>query len=169
MEYIDTTLPLHSRIWIYQSNRFFTDAEANALQKAAKEFAAQWTSHKVGVAGDAAVLHRLFLILAADENVTGVSGCSIDSSVHFVRSIEKQYHISFFDRKKVAYMQDGQVFLTDVGELQKAMQQDLMPKDITVFNNLVNTLGRLKTDWLQPYQQSWVKNYQPAEISGLTL
>lgn len=169
MEYIDTTLPLHSRIWIYQSNRFFTDAEATALQKAAKEFAAQWTSHKVGVAGDAAVLHRLFLILAADENVTGVSGCSIDSSVHFVRSVEKQYNVSFFDRNKVAYVKDGEVCLTGVSELQTTAQQGILSQNIGVFNNLVNSLGRLKTDWIQPYHQSWVKNYQPAGISGLTL
>jgi hypothetical protein len=97
---IHNRLPLHSTTWVYQSSRLFTETEAVEIAQRAKQFAAQWTAHKVGVAGDGDLLYNLFVVLMADEDVTGVSGCSIDSSVHFIKSLEKDYGVSFFGQRK---------------------------------------------------------------------
>ena len=38
-------MPADSRIWIYQSNREFTNAEETQIEKLTKDFLESWTAH----------------------------------------------------------------------------------------------------------------------------
>ena len=82
-------LPSHSRVWVYQSDRKFTTQELALISEKAIVFVDQWTKHGSDLQGSFVVKYNQFLILAVDEGFNNVSGCSIDSSVHFVQEIEK--------------------------------------------------------------------------------
>src|SRR5687768_12164030 len=117
---IKNVLPSGSRVWVYQSVRKLSQEEAKQIGEKIKQFVSTWTSHKEGVAGFGALLYDRFVVLMADEQVTGVSGCSLDSSVHFIKEIEKEAGTNFFDRWNIAYKKDGEVLscsLTEFGEL----------------------------------------------------
>jgi hypothetical protein len=77
----------NSRVWIYQSDRPFNNSETFGIGKALNDFVANWKSHGVPVKGYANIFFDQFIILMADEEATGVSGCSIDSSVHVIQEI----------------------------------------------------------------------------------
>ena len=80
-----------SKVWIYQSSRLFLISEALEMEDMLKDFAANWKSHGSPVKGFANLFFGRFIVLMADETATGVSGCSTDSSVHLIKSIEKKY------------------------------------------------------------------------------
>src|SRR5690606_12739531 len=96
-----------NRVWIYQADRFLTDNEVADIDLLLQDFVAQWTAHGSALAGKSRVQYNLFLILEVDEAQTGASGCSIDKSVHFIKSLEQRFSVGFFDRMKVAF-KDGQ-------------------------------------------------------------
>jgi hypothetical protein len=79
-----------SRVWIYQANRPFNEREAAEINEQLHQFASQWLSHGTPVKGWGKLLFNQVIVLMADESATGVSGCSTDSSVRIVKSLERQ-------------------------------------------------------------------------------
>ncbi len=106
---ISNSLPANARVWVYQSNRAFTAQEMAEIELRLKDFVNQWTSHKVGVEGDGAIIYNRFIVLMADEEKVKLGGCSIDSSVHFIKALERDYGLNFFDRWNIAYLQGDKV------------------------------------------------------------
>src|SRR6218665_3568307 len=86
----------HSRVWIYQSSRPLSEKEELEINEQLYQFYAQWQAHGAPVKGWAKLLFHRFIVLMADESHVEVSGCSTDSSVRVIKSIEKQYSINLF-------------------------------------------------------------------------
>ncbi len=164
---ISNSLPANARVWVYQSNRSFTPQEIAGIEPKLKDFVNQWTSHKVGVEGDGAVLYNRFIVLMADEEKVKLGGCSIDSSVHFIKGLEKEYGLNFFDRWNIAYLQGGIVLSCNRPEFEKLVEEGKVTDDTIVFNNLVSTKQQLQTSWQITYGKSWLKNLAPVN-SGFT-
>ena len=148
----------NSRVWVYQSNRAFTTNEAALIAEKVKTFVTQWTAHKMEVAGGGALLHNRFIVLMADEAEVGVSGCSVDSSVNFIRSIGSEFNVNFFDRCCIAYIKDGEVLTCSRAEFEKLVEEGTITDETIVFNNLVATKADLETKWKIAYKDSWLKN-----------
>ncbi|MGB0879774.1 MAG: ABC transporter ATPase, partial [Polaribacter sp.] len=70
-------LPDNSRIWIYQSDREFTQEEIEKITQKATHFINQWTRHGEDLKGSFTIKYNQFLVLAVDEGFNNVSGCSI--------------------------------------------------------------------------------------------
>lgn len=148
-------LPNTSRVWVYQSNRLFTAAEAAAITSQIKAFVGEWTAHKLKVYADGALLYNRFIILAADEQQVGVSGCSIDSSVRFIKELGAQYGVDFFDRFHVAYKVGEEVRSVDRAGFEVLIASGTITPDTFVYNNLVDNLADLRTKWKVPFKESW--------------
>lgn len=157
-----------SRVWVYQSNRAFTDAEAIIIADRINSFVKQWTAHKMEVTGFGVLAYNRFIILAADETHVAVSGCSVDSSVKFIRELGNELQVDFFDRWLVAYKTGEEVFSCSREEFEKLVQSGLVNDDTIVFNNLVQTLAEFESKWQVPYKNSWLKNLS-AEHSTFNL
>ena len=84
-------LPASSGVWIYQSDRAFSAEEVAAINTATSEFVSQWLAHKAKVIGDGRLLYDRFVVLVADEEKLQVSGCSIDSTVRFIKDLGAKY------------------------------------------------------------------------------
>ena len=84
-------LPDSSKIWIYQNQGAIPQETQKAIQAKLDVFVRQWAAHKVQLYGASAILEDHFIVLAVDENMTAASGCSIDSSVHFIKELEKEF------------------------------------------------------------------------------
>lgn len=162
---INNQLSAQSRTWVYQSNRKFTDSESAIITNRIKDFVAQWTSHKMGVTGYGELLFNRFIILMADENHVEVGGCSVDSSVHFVRSLGNDFQVNFFDRWLIAYKQNDEVITCPRAEFEKLVESGQVNDETIVFNNLVQTKAELETKWQLAYKDSWLKNLGPVSTS----
>ncbi len=149
-------LPDAARVWVYQSSRTFSERETMVLNSQLAAFAQQWTAHNHALRAQAQVLRQCFVVLAVDESQAGASGCSIDKSVYFLESLEQQFGVSLFDRLRLAY-------LADTGEIIFCSKSDFLSQytgggvsDVTfVFDNMISTLGELRSAWLKPLRESW--------------
>lgn len=144
----------NSRVWIYQSDRNFTPAETEEINKLITGFVEQWTAHKEQVTGAGAVLHNRFVVLIADESMVGVSGCSIDSSVHFIKTLGQKYGLNFFDRLQLAYLNGEAVQTATALQFKQLEAEGIIKADTIVFNNLVTTKAEFDTKWQIPYAGS---------------
>lgn len=155
MKQILNQLPGSSKVWIYQSSRELSGAEVIQMTSQVNEFIQQWTSHSKKVVAEGAVLYNRFVILAADESATEIGGCSIDSSVHFLRQLEQQFGIRLFDRLNVAYRENGKIQTVAQADFQDMLEKGLVNQDTVVFNNLVASVSELQNNWEVPLANSW--------------
>ncbi|WP_299818613.1 hypothetical protein [uncultured Pontibacter sp.] len=152
-------LPPHARLWIYQASRPFTEAEQTEIKPILQRFATEWSSHGKGLQASASLLHDRFLVLANNETATAASGCSIDASVRFVRELEEQFGVSFFDRSQLAFFNQGEVETVPMGELKSKVAAGDISKDTLYFDTLVNNYGELQQAWPKPAGNSWLSRY----------
>ena len=147
-----------SRVWIYQCSRIFTLDEALEIEEMLKEFTTQWKSHGTPVKAAGYLFFGQFIILMADEQATGVSGCSTDSSVRMIKDIEQRFGVSMFDRTVLAFVMNEKVQLLPLSQLQYAMDNGFISPLTLYFNNLVQTKEELERNWIIPVKDSWLAN-----------
>jgi hypothetical protein len=145
-----------SRVWIYQSNRQFTIAEALQIEELLEDFTTSWKSHGADVKGTARLFFGQFIILLADETATGVSGCSTDSSVRLIKSIEKDYNVDLFNRTTLAFILKERIQLMPLAQLGDAIKNDMITPDSLYFNNTVQNKKELIGNWIIPIKNSWL-------------
>jgi len=144
-----------SKVWIYQSNRAFTDTELVSLQQKLDAFTKDWAAHGQALKAKAEIRHHFFIVLIVDQEQANASGCSIDSSVRFMKEVEKEYGIDLFDRFNMAYKIDDQVFVNTKEDFETLISMKKITLDTIVFNNLVQTLAEYETRWEVPVAESW--------------
>ncbi|MBC9912843.1 hypothetical protein [Chitinophaga varians] len=145
-----------SRVWIYQSNRPFNEQEIREIDEQLLQFTEQWNAHGAPVKGWGRVVLGQVVILIADETDTTVSGCSTDSSVRVIKSIEKQYNVNMFDRLLLGFIVKDKVQLLPMAQLGYAMEQGFIDENTLYLNNTVLTKADLDTKWLIPLKDSWL-------------
>jgi hypothetical protein len=157
-EMLPEEMDASSRVWIYQSSRIFSISEALQIEEMLNEFVGSWHSHGVAVKGYGNLFYGQFIILMADETASGVSGCSTDSSVRLMKSIEQKFRVQLFDRLLLAFLIEGKVQLLPISQLDFAEENKFISRDTIYFNNTVQTKKELEEKWLLPLKESWLKD-----------
>lgn len=137
-------LPDNARLWSYQSDRKLTPTEKAWLEEILPPFLQEWAAHGAKLNAYGAVLGDHHLVLVVHEDQANASGCSIDSSVRFIKQIEKELGISFFNRLKMLVDNGQEEFFTSYAEL------DQLDPNALVYNNMVMTVGDWKKSWKVP-------------------
>ncbi len=146
-----------SRVWVYQSSRQLGLSEALEVEPLIEDFIAGWQAHGSQVKAFGNLFFGQFLVLMADETAGAtVSGCSTDSSVRFVKSLEARFNISFFDRTMLAFYRKEKIERLPMNQLQYAVENGFIDGDTLFFNNVVQTKKELEQDWVIPVKASWL-------------
>jgi hypothetical protein len=153
------TLPATARVWIYQANQPFREADIPQIKKYVDEFAQSWVSHNRQLTAHGDVLHNRFVVLMVDENTADASGCSIDKSVHFMQQLGQAYGVDLFDRMTFSWMENEEVKSAKSDEFAQLYASGKITDDTLVFDNLVKTKGELDEKWLKPLNESWHKRF----------
>ncbi|MGY5352948.1 ABC transporter ATPase [Wenyingzhuangia sp. IMCC45533] len=153
------TLPDNARVWVYQSNREFTDTEIDLIASRTTEFVEQWTRHGENVRGSFTIVHQRFLIVAVDQDFMEVSGCSIDASVKLVQQLQAELQVDMLDKLAIAYKNNKEVTITTLAEFGKKVKNKEINANTIVFNNMVNTKIGVETQWEVPAKESWHARY----------
>lgn len=157
------SLPDHSRIWIYQSNRKFNSHEVNIISDALTAFTERWNVHGVPMPCSFEIRFNQFIILAADEHSHSASGCSIDDSVRTMKDLCEKINIELFDRTQIAFKKEEEVLIVNLTDLKKEYESGTWDQESLVMNNLINTKAELADHWLVPASTTWLKRYIPGE------
>ncbi len=153
------TLPEESRVWIYQANRSFSESELSQLEDQLKVFIEAWTTHGKDLKAGYKIVYKRFIVIALNQNLNSASGCSIDSSVHFIQELEKQYNVDLMDKMNVSYKQGEFIAYKPLLDFKKMAQQKAVSKKTIVFNNLVTNIAEFKENWEVPASESWHKRF----------
>ena len=145
-----------SRVWVYQASRLLSLSEALEVEELINRFCAEWRSHGADVDAYGNLFFGQFLILMADETRAGVSGCSTDSSVHFVKELGQQFKVDFFDRSNLAFVIKDKIQLLPLNQLPYAFENGFIDADTLYFNNTVLNKEQLENNWIIPIKDSWL-------------
>ena len=148
-------MPSDARVWVYQSNRPLSEVEVKTIENSGLDFINNWTAHGASLKASFDVLYHRFVVLSVDEAQALASGCSVDKSVHFIKEVEKQLNLNFFDRMQVAYRKGEEIAACSLFEFEKLALQNFVNASTIVFNNMVNTKFSFDTEWEVPLKQSW--------------
>lgn len=148
-----------ARIWIYQADRQMSAEEQKLVAESLTSFCTSWTAHNKALSASFTIDYNHFVILAVDENDHQASGCSIDSSVHFITRLGNQLNIDFLNRSQIAFLIDNNIKTYPLPNIkEKITSGEIKPED-QVFNNNILFKKELNTSWLIPVKQSWAKKY----------
>lgn len=152
-------LPDHTRVWIYPSNRPFITEELSLIHKKAKAFIEKWTAHGSDLHAGIDLPYNRFIVLGLNESVQSASGCSIDSSVHFVQSLERDIGVTLLDKMNVTFRNESSIDHIPLKEFRTKAKKKQVKADVIVFNNLVLNKMEYNTHWEVPASQSWHARY----------
>ncbi|APZ46591.1 ABC transporter ATPase [Polaribacter reichenbachii] len=152
-------LPNNSRVWIYQSDREFTNKEVEFISTKTEEFINAWTRHGDDLKGSFTIKYNQFLVLAVDESFNNVSGCSIDSSVRFVQELEKELELDLMNKMNITFKDNEHINLVKLSDFQRFAAAKKITSETIVFNNMVDTKEDFENNWEVPAKQSWHKRF----------
>ncbi|MCP4520761.1 MAG: hypothetical protein GY827_03550 [Cytophagales bacterium] len=160
MDTIIKTMPATAKVWIYQANRAFSEAEQVQIDAFLDNFVTGWNSHGKAIKGAFEIRYNQFIILMADENVASVSGCSIDSSVAVIREIEQKLGLNLLDKSKVAFLRENDTIeLVDFMNIKQQVVNGNVVATTKTFNNMLTTFGDYQDNWIVEAKDSWLKRY----------
>ena len=152
-------LPKNSRVWIYQSEREFTLKEIELISVKTEDFINQWTRHGDDLKGSFTIKYNQFLVLAVDESFNNVSGCSIDSSVRFIKGLENDLQLDLMDKMNITFKDNENINLVKLSDFQKFAKEQKVTSETIVFNNMVDTKEGFENNWEIPAKESWHKRF----------
>ena len=152
-------LPETARLWVYAAPRPFTSQELSFIEATAPEFLEAWATHGTPLQASYQLLENQFLVLSVNEAVQTASGCSIDSSMGYVRSLEQKFGFSLTDRSLVYFLMGDKVNAIPLAELKQQIEQGIVEPGTPLINTLVATKGELTQKWVQTAGDSWLKRY----------
>ena len=148
-------LPENSRIWIYQSNRSFTEIELEDISSKLIVFLHSWSAHGSDLQAGFEIKYKRFIIIALDQEKQPATGCSIDASVQFIQALETLYSVDLMDKMNVSYKQGEYVAYKTLTDFKKMAKDKAVSKNTIVFNNLVNSKSEYQEFWEVPASESW--------------
>ena len=152
-------LPENSKIWIYTSNRELSDDEVNRIEGISNEFLNKWTSHGIKVEASVLIPYNHFIIICANQENQNLSGCSIDDSIRFIKTIEEDLDISLLNREIVTFKDGENIKKINLKNLKSEVADGNIGPDTIVFNNLIDTKKDYINDWETNVSNSWLNNY----------
>jgi hypothetical protein len=138
-------LPEESKIWVYQSNRKFSD-EFSEIESALQAFLENWAAHGTSLVSSYQLKYNRFIILAVDQDVQSATGCSIDASVEFIQSLEQKTKVDLLDKMNVTFKLGEHIAHKPLIDFKKMVKDKAVTGNTIVFNNLIN---------IQEYNESW--------------
>jgi hypothetical protein len=148
-------LPEESKIWIYQSNRKFSDAEFDAIETDLKSFLENWSAHGTSLECSYELKYNRFIIIAVNQEVQSATGCSIDASVAFIQGLEKKYEVDLLDKMNVTFKLGEHIAHKPLLDFKKMVKDKAVTENTIVFNNLVNNLQEYTESWEVAAIDSW--------------
>jgi hypothetical protein len=150
-------LPDAARLWVFAAQHPLHRDDADAVLARVDAFLAEWHAHGHPVVGARELLYDRFLLVAADEEATGVSGCSIDSLFRVLKDVERNLGLSLLDSSLVFYRDENDVVRSATrAEFRQMVGAGEVRGDSTVFDNTVSSIAALRGGaWERPMRESW--------------
>jgi len=160
-------LPDDARVFIFGFEKPLKDEEKKQVGTRVEAFLSSWTSHENSVEAASQILYDRFLILGA---VSGLSGCSIDKSVHLMQEIRDSRGLNALNYDLVFYRENSAIKSVKRGEFETLSRNKSVSPSTIVFDNTVQKLGDVRAGhWETPAEQSWHARAFFRKVPGLDI
>ncbi len=149
------TMPADAKVWVYAANRKLSTVEQKEIIARANTFTNNWKSHGQSLKAVFDILHDVFLVLMVDEQVNPVGGCGTDESIHFMQALEKDFHISLFNRFQVELIKENELILTTKADALKLYNEKQISGNTIFFNKNTTLKKDFDMRFMIPYSESW--------------
>ena len=151
-------LPDDSRIWVYLSERKIEGDDFDWMSSALTSFLEKWTAHGNNLQASYTFLHGHILVIGLNEDVADASGCSIDSSVHFIQGMGAHLKTDFFNRTLVPFVDSNTANLIPLNDIKSGLSTQKILGNAIIFNTLIAKKKDLETAHTQ-LKDSWLNRY----------
>jgi hypothetical protein len=159
-------LPSQARIWVYQSNRPFSESENNRITSFLPQAIQEWNAHGAGLKGSFEIRYNQVVIIGLYESANAASGFSIDASTKWFKELGAELNIDFFDRT-LAVVDGKKLNMYALADIKNAVQTGKITYGSKVVTPLIPNLAYYQTNWPELASDSWVKRYFVQQVSAV--
>ena len=152
-------IPDDSRVWIYQSNRDFTDLDIKIIKNKTTFFIDNWKAHGNDLQASYLIKERRFLVIAVNEEYNPIGGCSIDYSLQLVNDISTTINLDLLDRLSVNYISENKIKSISLRDLKNKIKNRSFSPETIIFNTTVKTKKELSSDFELKISSSWLSKF----------
>ena len=152
-------IPDDSRVWIYQSNRDFSDSEIKIINNKTALFLDNWKAHGNELQASYLIKERRFLVIAVNEEFNSIGGCSIDYSLQLVNDISTTINLDLLDRLSVNYISENKIKSISLRDLKNKIKNRSFSPETIIFNTTVKTKKELSSDFELKISSSWLSKF----------
>ena len=150
------SLPDAARLWVFSATDAVPPQASPGLLERVDAFLEEWHAHGHPVGGGRDWRYDRFLLIAADEEATGVSGCSTDSLFRVFKAAERELGISLLDSSRVWYRAGEEIRSESRAEFRERSRRGEIGPETIVFDNTAATVGDVRGGrWERPLRDSW--------------
>jgi len=153
------TMPDDSRIWIYQSNRDFNELEIGIINDKTISFLDNWQAHGKDLECSYSIIDKRFIIIAVNESVNPIGGCSIDFSLQLIKDISKNIEIDLLNRLVVNYKLDNRIESLSLSDLKNKIKDGDFSPETIIFNTAINSKSDLLNNFEIDIRSSWLSKF----------
>ena len=151
-------LPDQSRVWVYQANRPLMANEMEQISSFLTYEMNAWAAHGAPLNASFEIRFGQVVIVAVNEDVNQASGCSIDASTRWFKSLGETLQIDFFDRQ-IAKIQGEQISLIPITSIKDFILSAHLLEEDFIIPPQTSDLSQYRNQWLQKVRESWLKKY----------
>ena len=153
---IESSLSDSARVWFYFVPNDLSDAQLNKFEHDRLNFLASWNTH--GKSNQAEIMFfekKLIMVIAQNQNES-ISGCSIDKSVAWIKSLSLEWGMDLLDRNWVLYEDmHHQTILCRLNQFWAKRKAKEVTDQTLLFDTTCQTLHEVRERWKVPFHQSW--------------
>ena len=153
------TMPDDSRIWIYQSNRDFNESEIRIINDKTISFLDNWQAHGKDLECSYSIIDKRFIIIAVNESVNPIGGCSIDFSLQLIKDISNTIGIDLLNRLVVNYRLDNRLESLSLSDLKNKIKDGDFSPETIIFNTAINSKSELLNNFEIDIRSSWLSKF----------
>ena len=153
------TMPDDSRIWIYQSNRDFNESEIGIINDKTTSFLDNWQAHGKDLECSYSIIDKRFIIIAVNESVNPIGGCSIDFSLQLIKDISNTIGIDLLNRLVVNYKLDNRIESLSLSDLKNKIKDGDFSLETIIFNTAINSKSDLLNNFEIDIRSSWLSKF----------
>lgn len=155
---------MKNRVWAYLSDKPLAPEVESALMADLQLFLKGWNAHGTSLSAQAHVLHKRFIIISADEERFGASGCSIDKQLRFIKDAEQKYGLSLLNRLLVAYRAIDGIEVVHSSKIPELLVGGKINENTIVFNVGIGSDEEFSNNFEIPLKESWLAKFlQPVK------
>ena len=152
-------MPDDSRIWIYQSDRDLIESEMSMIDDKTSLFLDSWQAHGKDLECSYSIIHKRFIIIAVNENINPIGGCSIDYSLQLINDISDSIQVNLLNRLIVNFKINNKISSASLNDLKSKIKDGTLTSETIIFNTAINTKGELLNDFEIDIGSSWLSKF----------